>query len=358
MPVLIALFLIADSLPAQFPIYGSQDKAPTRYPIYQPINMVKYPDPKSMVVDWSGAVNKGITDGIDLGLRIRNSRQNEALAKAKIRLIEEETKALKVRNELARRNLAEIAKLNTEIKASSLMKGNFTHDEVLVFQTKEKLINQKLAEVDLLIAEIRANAPLSAAELERFWAPSDLSEPHQRSGTYQRSNADQDKIQDALSNTRDAVGKISTRPAANLPDTVLSIQIPGAPDPTAGKYLGQLSANKYDPNSVDNPHGKGNQYDSDSVNNPYGVYGSPYSTKSVNNPYATDAPKLYDSGGNYRGKLSINRYDPDSISNPYGRYGNPYSGDSINNRFGVGNPYNSDSPNNPYGHGLKIIGEK
>jgi hypothetical protein len=38
-------------------------------------------------------------------------------------------------------------------------------------------------------------------------------------------------------------------------------------------------------------------------------------------PYATDAPKLYDAEGNYRGRLSTNPYHPDSTSNPYGRYG-------------------------------------
>ena len=73
--------------------------------------------------------------------------------------------------------------------------------------------------------------------------------------------------------------------------------------------------------------------------NPYSQYGSPYSNKSWTNPYATDSPKLYDSSGNYRGKLSTNPYDPDSVSNPYGRYGSPYSPESVNNPYGVGNPY-------------------
>ena len=45
-------------------------------------------------------------------------------------------------------------------------------------------------------------------------------------------------------------------------------------------------------------------------------------------PYATDAPKLYDSQGNYRGKLSANPYDADSTSNPNGT-GNPYSSNKI-----------------------------
>jgi hypothetical protein len=124
---------------------------------------------------------------------------------------------------------------------------------------------------------------------------------------------------------------------------------------TKSKYLGNLGGNQYNPNSTSNPYGAGNPYSADSVKNPYGQYGNPYSPKSVDNPYATDTPKLYDSQGNYRGKLSNNPYDPDSISNPYGRYGNPYSPDSINNPYGAGNPYAPDSPKNPYGTGWSII---
>ena len=98
----------------------------------------------------------------------------------------------------------------------------------------------------------------------------------------------------------------------------------------------------YDPRCINNPYGAGSPYNPNSVNNPYGAYGSPYSNKSANNPYATDAPKLYDSQGNYRGRLSSNRYDPESTSNPYGRYGSRYSPDSINNPYGAGNPYGGD----------------
>ncbi|MFH1952502.1 MAG: hypothetical protein ABIL06_12895 [Pseudomonadota bacterium] len=118
--------------------------------------------------------------------------------------------------------------------------------------------------------------------------------------------------------------------------------------------LGRLSANPYDPESTSNLYGAGSPYRADSINNPYGLYGSPYSSRSVTNPYATDAPRLYDSQGNYRGRLSTNQFDPDSISNPFGRYGSPFSPESINNPFGAGNPYSTDSPNNPYGRGWRI----
>ena len=112
---------------------------------------------------------------------------------------------------------------------------------------------------------------------------------------------------------------------------------------SAVTYIGNYNTNQYDSNSVNNPYGThGSQYSSGSVNNPYGQYGSKYSSNSATNPYATDAPKLYDQHGNYRGKLSANKHDPESVSNPYGRYGSKYSSDSVNNPYGTGSPYSTD----------------
>ena len=103
-----------------------------------------------------------------------------------------------------------------------------------------------------------------------------------------------------------------------------------------------VPVNNYSPNSLGNPYGAGSPYKPDGLMNPYSQYGSPYSSKSWQNPYATDTPKLYDSQGNYRGKLSSNPYDADSTANPYGKYGSKYSSESINNPYGAGNPYNSE----------------
>lgn len=94
-----------------------------------------------------------------------------------------------------------------------------------------------------------------------------------------------------------------------------------------------MSACPYDVNCINNPYGAGSPYKADGLMNPYSQQGSPYSNKSWTNPYATDAPKLYDQNGNYKGKLSTNPYDPDSVSNPYGQYGSPYSPNSINNPY-------------------------
>ena len=119
---------------------------------------------------------------------------------------------------------------------------------------------------------------------------------------------------------------------------------------TQYNYLGKLSSNTYDSDSITNPYGQyGSVYSSQSINNPYGIYGSIYSGLSVNNPYTLNAPKIYSKDGKYLGKLSSNLYDPESINNPYGIYGSPYSANSINNKMGIyGSPYSSESVNNPY----------
>ncbi|MEW5976832.1 MAG: hypothetical protein AB1898_13595 [Acidobacteriota bacterium] len=131
----------------------------------------------------------------------------------------------------------------------------------------------------------------------------------------------------------------------------------GQPAP-GNPYLGQLSVNPYATNSIGNKYSiYGSPYSATSINNAYSVWGSRYSFQSATNPYTYSAPKLYDSEGNYRGRLSANRYDPDSISNPYGRFGSKYSPDSIFNPHGAGSRYQLDSPWNPYGEGLSVFGD-
>lgn len=60
-------------------------------------------------------------------------------------------------------------------------------------------------------------------------------------------------------------------------------------------------------------------------------------------------PEIYGPDGTYLGNLSSNIYDPNSINNPWGRYGNPNSADSIWNPWGqYGNPNSPKSPWNPW----------
>ena len=68
---------------------------------------------------------------------------------------------------------------------------------------------------------------------------------------------------------------------------------------------------------------------------PYVRYGSPTAR------WSTNPPKIYSLSGTYLGELSQNRYRPDSISNPYGRYGSRYSPESINNPHGPYSRYSS-----------------
>lgn len=126
---------------------------------------------------------------------------------------------------------------------------------------------------------------------------------------------------------------------------------------TQARYLGRLSDNPYEVDSIANPYGRyGSPYSADSINNPFGEFRNEYGIHSVRSRYANgdNSPKLYDDEGNFRGNLNNNPYDPDSIANPHGRYGSPHSADSINNPYGAGRKFDLDSPRNEYGRGWEI----
>lgn len=54
--------------------------------------------------------------------------------------------------------------------------------------------------------------------------------------------------------------------------------------------------------------------------------------------------KLYGNDGQYLGKVSNNKYDSESISNPYGKYGSKYSSTSINNQYSnYGSKYSTEN---------------
>lgn len=137
---------------------------------------------------------------------------------------------------------------------------------------------------------------------------------------------------------------------------ILLLSILFFPLTVQAEYLGDLSANELNPDSIANDIGAYGALSPTSPRNSIGLYGSPISPYSATNPLAIEAPRLYDQEGNYRGKLSTNPLDPDSVSNPLGRYGSSLSPDSLKNPLGAGNPLDPGSPKNPYGRGWRIEG--
>ena len=110
-------------------------------------------------------------------------------------------------------------------------------------------------------------------------------------------------------------------------------------DKPGGGYLGTLSVSPWVPDPIASLFGRHSRREtSDAETDP-----------SRWNSWFGPSTKIYSRDGTYLGKLSANPYDPDSIANPYGRYGNPYSPDSVNNPYGrYGSPYGAESANNPY----------
>jgi len=65
-----------------------------------------------------------------------------------------------------------------------------------------------------------------------------------------------------------------------------------------------------------------------------------YRLQALASRYETTPPRLY-SGGRFIGELSEDRYAPDSVSNPYDRFGSRYSPDSVNNPYGPNGKYSA-----------------
>lgn len=75
-----------------------------------------------------------------------------------------------------------------------------------------------------------------------------------------------------------------------------------------GQYLGKLSLNVYDTESILNVYGLyGSQYSMVSIKNPYSIYGSPYSSLSPYNPYSSTPPVIYLRGARF-GYLTLNPF--------------------------------------------------
>ncbi len=164
-----------------------------------------------------------------------------------------------------------------------------------------------------------------------------------------------------------------------------------------GQFLGKITTNKYDTQSILNKYGSfGSKYSTTSIFNQYSQYGSKYGSYSINNPYCSQPPKLFLNGkfmgvvstnkyvsnriptetflyalendinsllkgkfpkneievrqdrgesfiiandGTYLGNLSSNEFDQKSIFNQFGPYGSEFSQTSIFNQF---SPYGSE----------------
>ena len=75
-----------------------------------------------------------------------------------------------------------------------------------------------------------------------------------------------------------------------------------------GVFLGKLSLNRYDLESIFNPYGiYGSRYSVTSINNEFSVYGSKFSALSPYNQYTATPPTIYLRGA-FWGYLTMNKY--------------------------------------------------
>ncbi|RPD44903.1 hypothetical protein DNI29_19575 [Hymenobacter sediminis] len=75
-----------------------------------------------------------------------------------------------------------------------------------------------------------------------------------------------------------------------------------------GQFLGKITFNKYDADSIVNQYGSyGSKYSATSIFNQYSSYGSQYSSLSPYNRYTSTPPKIY-LRGELWGFLTKNKY--------------------------------------------------
>lgn len=174
-----------------------------------------------------------------------------------------------------------------------------------------------------------------------------------------------------------------------------------------GQFLGEITRNAYDSNSLLNDYGPyGSEYSPTSIFNRYSQYGSEYGSYSIRNAYCQYPPKLFIKGkffkyitdnqyinprisskiffynlennidglingkiiesekhlrqvngesyiqgadGQYLGSLSPNEFRTDSIFNKFNPYGSPYSSISIFNQYSpYASPFSQLSAYNKY----------
>ena len=74
-------------------------------------------------------------------------------------------------------------------------------------------------------------------------------------------------------------------------------------------YLGCLTCDKYDSNSIWNTYGKyGNSYNKNCIWNQYGAFGNKYNSLSPWNEYSTESPVVVDKEGKFYGYFTRNKY--------------------------------------------------
>jgi hypothetical protein len=112
-------------------------------------------------------------------------------------------------------------------------------------------------------------------------------------------------------------------PAENPPRITYQITGPLSLIADDGKYtyLGKLTTNKFDPDSIFNEFGRyGSKFSSTSIWNKFGTYGSPFSSFSPFNEFSVSPPMIIDGNHNIVGRLTVNKFVPGAIS-PYEIYG-------------------------------------
>lgn len=130
------------------------------FPIYQRTERMKYPDASSMVVNWAGAFDKiteGMERGVELGLKIKESRENSLLTAARIKQIEQAVASQVISTEISQKESEATLALNAAQQRELDARFARDYSEAAVNADKQKKAN----ELDVINRQGRASGLLN-----------------------------------------------------------------------------------------------------------------------------------------------------------------------------------------------------
>jgi len=124
-------------------------------------------------------------------------------------------------------------------------------------------------------------------------------------------------VESDYSNVSSATTFSSDPVAPITEDTVIHGPLKLIADDAKHTYLGTLTTNKFDTESVFNEFGiYGSEFSSKSIYNEFGTFGSEFSIYSPFNEFTSKPPLIIDADGNVVGRLSVNEFVIGAVS-PY-----------------------------------------
>ena len=229
------------------------------------------------------------------------------------------------------------ASAKAEVKAREIDQAHRQTVKAATVVESKKVEQAKAAAYAKVVADAKIKAEADLNTVPATGSLFDLSvTPNTEEARVAKVNGDK-AVQDAIANQKKEIkespdNSISVAPKPIVPEPVplpVPSPVPGTnntvvhgplkliADDSNHTYLGKLTTNKFDSESVSNEFGTyGSKFSSKSIYNEFGTYGGKFSQYSPFNEFTSKPPLIVDANGSIVGRLSVNKLVSGAIS-PY-----------------------------------------